>query len=238
MNFRRYGRKIDRFLNIGILVVSVIIIVTGSYIGFKLIDRNKQQNAAVLEAAALEEKQKKLEEEQLAQLKKEAERIKAEKEKEKAQKEAQEELEQKEEEMPNDGFKHSYEIIYDDLANWNQAKEVCETLGGHLVTINSKAEEEKIINMLNETDLAAIWIGGTDVDLHGTYQWLTGEPMDYTNWPNGEPNMNSDLNHYMVLYKIAGEWLWKSSRIDTNTYYNDKMGYIIEWETPLEEVQE
>lgn len=57
-------------------------------------------------------------------------------------------------------------------------------LGGHLVTISDAAENAFITGITTSEDI----IGLTDRDSHGTYKWVTNEPLTYTNWAGGEPS--------------------------------------------------
>ena len=41
-----------------------------------------------------------------------------------------------------------------------------------------------------------VWLGLTDEFEEGNWQWVTGEPLNYTNWYDGEPNNNGGLEHY------------------------------------------
>lgn len=61
--------------------------------------------------------------------------------------------------------------------------------GGHLATVNSEEEErfiEKIIGFNHKIDF--YWLGGTDENTEGTWEWVTGEEFSYQNWGGGNPN--------------------------------------------------
>ena len=54
-----------------------------------------------------------------------------------------------------------------------------------------------LVNALNLIDISsAVWLGLTDEFEEGNWQWVTGEPLDYTNWYEGEPNNSEGLEHY------------------------------------------
>lgn len=224
-------KLINALLNTAIAFFCVVIVVTGGYIGYKLIDNKKEaakENTYTLSTVDPVKTDKKKDKD------KKAEEAKKEEKKEETpeeKKDSQKEDTSKEKDIYGDGMKHSYEVIYDDLAIWPDAEEVCRTLGGHLVTITSPEEEKKVIDYLNTTDLEVVWLGGNDLSVHGQYEWVTGEPMDWDNWPPGEPDNLNDLEHYMVLHKQNGVWVWNNARVDTNTFFKGKMGYIVEWET-------
>lgn len=235
LGYRERAQLINTLLNIGIAFFCVVILVTSGYIGYKLVQGGKKEtdgNQYTLSTVEPVETDKKKEKEKNTQ--------QEEKEKEASEKKTDSSKEdtEKEKDIYGDGMKHSYEVIHDDLAIWPDAEEVCRTLGGHLVTITSPEEEKKIIDYLNTTDLEVIWLGGNDLSVHGQYEWVTGEPMDWDNWPPGEPDNLNDLEHYMVLHKQNGIWVWNNARVDTNTFFQGKMGYIVEWETEFEEGEE
>ncbi|MCI9004133.1 MAG: hypothetical protein HFH39_02605 [Lachnospiraceae bacterium] len=109
--------------------------------------------------------------------------------------------------------------LYNDCLSWDEAKEKCEKLGGHLVTITSKEEQEAIAGLLQGQKRNAYWIGGKN-DVESI--WVTGEGFSYTNWAEGEPNGYNGENRYGI-WQETGLWNdWKDS---------DKgLGFICEWE--------
>src|SRR5262245_31535662 len=93
---------------------------------------------------------------------------------------------------PDNG--HSYFLL--DQNSWTGSEAEAVTLGGHLATINDATENHFVF-----TTFAAfgsvnrpLWIGFTDQEVEGTYQWISGEPVTYVNWQANEPNnfMNED----------------------------------------------
>lgn len=117
---------------------------------------------------------------------------------------------------------HSYGIFYDTLT-WEQAKAACEAKGGHLVTITSP-EEQKLIESLN-TQNSKLWIGGYK-NSAGQWCWVTGEPWEYQNWGDGEPNNSSNV---VADESCVAVWPVKWNDLaNSNTY--EQSGYICEWE--------
>ena len=88
---------------------------------------------------------------------------------------------------------HQYRIFYDALT-WEEAKAACEAKGGHLATITSEEEQQKL-NLYNAGN-HKLWIGGYK-NTEGQWCWVTGEPWEYENWGDGEPNNSSNV--------VAGE---------------------------------
>jgi len=120
---------------------------------------------------------------------------------------------------------HIYYLI--DPKPWTDAQAEAVSLGGHLVSINDAAENQFLIdNFTSGTDAnRVLWIGLTDQNSEGVFQWTSGEPVTYTNWFPGEPNNSAEGGgdedyvsfnwHFTVpdaLPKVQGTW-----NDDTNT---------------------
>lgn len=120
----------------------------------------------------------------------------------------------------NDG--HIYEL-YDDILTWEEAKEKCEELGGHLVTITSPEEQAVIQQLLSGSSRGSYFIGGRKEGENSV--WITGEPFDYTNWCEGEPNNSYGRED---VYEIFSHGFW-------NDCCNDKLGggFICEYDAAV-----
>ena len=86
-----------------------------------------------------------------------------------------------------------------------EAQAQAESLGGHLVVINSAAEQNFVYSMVQgNTDPSLgtasdgggaiyVWLGGNDSSREGTWVWVNGDPFTYTNWGRREPdNFNNN----------------------------------------------
>ena len=100
---------------------------------------------------------------------------------------------------------HHYEL-YNTSIPWAKAYRFCEQQGGHLVTINSQDEQNVVEEIISYATYNKIWVGGTDYNNEGNWNWITGEKMDYTNWNESEPNNGQDNENYLMLYKDGGKW--------------------------------
>jgi hypothetical protein len=69
---------------------------------------------------------------------------------------------------------------------WMDAEAQAVLWGGHLVTLNS-GEEESWIKQVFGAD-QHFWIGFNDIEVEGNWVWVSGMPVVYTNWAEGEPN--------------------------------------------------
>ncbi len=129
-------------------------------------------------------------------------------------------------------FGDSQYYISGQSQSWTNAQSTCSGLGGHLVTINSAAENNFILSIHSPTRQ---WIGFTDQDVEGDWQWVTGEPVTYTNWntPN-EPNNSGGIEHYGEMSGSTGEWNDMPNDAILNTFvceFTNLTTVDIQWST-------
>lgn len=92
---------------------------------------------------------------------------------------------------------HRYLLLEASL--WTVAQDKAVDLGGNLVTVGDQAEMDWIhenLNVFNGVN-RGLWLGLNDVAVEGTFEWTSGEPVNYTDWNTGEPNNsnNEDMTH-------------------------------------------
>lgn len=97
---------------------------------------------------------------------------------------------------------HCY-MLFNQSQNWDAAVAECETVGDgvHLATVTGDSENA-VLNNLAGTE---VWIGGTDMDVEMTFEWITGETFDFTNWRGGEPN-GGDEDCIVFQGQLNGVW--------------------------------
>ncbi len=93
---------------------------------------------------------------------------------------------------------HDYQLTSPGLT-WLQAEAEAVAAGGHLVTINSEAEEDWLLANFN----TRFWIGFTDQAVEGTFAWISGEAITYTNWNSGEPNNAGGSEDYTEMTNLS-----------------------------------
>ncbi|MEM7010211.1 MAG: lectin-like protein [Verrucomicrobiota bacterium] len=89
---------------------------------------------------------------------------------------------------------HHYLLIRRPLSQPN-ASDLCKKLGGHLIFIETKTEDEFFAEKYAEvwdTLRQNVWIGATDVEEEGTWVWENGEKLRHEGWKPPEPNNNGD----------------------------------------------
>jgi hypothetical protein len=131
-----------------------------------------------------------------------------------------------------DGLSDDYEIgvgryqFIPARITWHEAKADAEKRGGHLATITSQKEWDSIQNLLgNLIKGGDVWIGATDEEREGKWQWVTGEAWDFARWLPGEPNnyqWTPEGEDYLEISYMPG-FHWN----DLNDR-NQMVGYVLE----------
>jgi len=117
---------------------------------------------------------------------------------------------------------HSY-LFWPEVSSLVEAREFAAKLGGHLVTITSKEENDFIIQQME----AGVFRKDCALGLERTgsgrmaWRWVTGEPLEYHNW--GPESGFGGTNAVFVQEK--GQWLWFHGSDGFHPF-------IIEWDTP------
>lgn len=150
---------------------------------------------------------------------------------------------------------HLYQFYLEDCT-WSEACESAIRKGGHLVTIDTEEEYQRIVRQAESEGYKGnehFFIGGMRQNNSYSYYWLDenkklyGEPVNsssneiYSNWLNGEPSFTSgekaDMYDETVLMLLrfdkTGEWVLNDIPDDilkVAPYYSGKLGYICEFE--------
>jgi hypothetical protein len=78
--------------------------------------------------------------------------------------------------------------------------------GGHLLVVATAAENTFVANAVATIgNNIWYWLGLNDATTEGTFQWVNGEPLTYSNWSAGEPN-NSGNNEDHAHVWNNGLW--------------------------------
>jgi hypothetical protein len=114
--------------------------------------------------------------------------------------------------IPVQEYNGHYYQLFNDAMTWQEAKELCEGLRGHLIVINDEAEQNFMTEIVADASKDNLWIGLYSDDDTLSWKWVNGEDVDYTNWGNLEPT--EDITElYVHTYardynanKPAGVW--------------------------------
>lgn len=147
-------------------------------------------------------------------------------------------------------YEHTYHIVAADLS-WEEAKAACEKDGGHLATITSQEEYDKISKLATSSGLTYLWIGGnvsSDTEAWGDSSWITGEKWTFEVWYSGEPSRSDEdgtMENCLCLWnaKYGGEeigWTYNDQRNDLVSALpsvSGKLGYVCEHEIEVSGTQ-
>lgn len=117
--------------------------------------------------------------------------------------------------------------LFDQALPWTEAKTYCESVGGHLVTINSSEENDVILSLISGGSQSRYWIGAANENTDG-WSWVTDEDFDYTNWNTGEPSNDWGIEKYAHIFvSEEKDGLWNDA---SNYMYINSYGFICEFD--------
>ena len=130
---------------------------------------------------------------------------------------------------------HSYMFFTADVS-WEEARNQCLELGGHLAVVSNVEELNDIITLCGENGIRKVWLGchreGDNL------VWENNETVDFYAWGKGEPSLydTGDMvsEDYLLLWYFNGAWVYNDSRNDPVRDYPDmysgQIGYICEFD--------
>ncbi len=117
---------------------------------------------------------------------------------------------------------HTYQRI-DNVQSWESAQSYCALNGGYLASIRSSEEDNFVrSNFYYNAYGSNMWLGGSDTQTEGMWQWTSGEPWEYSNWHPNEPNNGTSENCLAYWGDFGG--MWNNVRCDVE--YN----FVCEWD--------
>lgn len=135
---------------------------------------------------------------------------------------------------------NTYDIFhFEGSLTWDEARMMAESMGGHLVTITSEAENDFVSSLVSDYGVGnreRYWLGGYqhaagtgatyESDPSAGWAWVTGEEWAYTNWAANEPNNGvGGTQHWLHYWPSAGLWDDMENRAVMD-------GFVIEYEVP------
>jgi|GEM_PF-5265827 len=96
---------------------------------------------------------------------------------------------------------HVY-YISNNAVDANTAFALASASGGYMTSINDAAENSFVSGL----DGGLLWIGFTDMTTEGTFEWINGDAVTYTNWDIGEPNDIGGEDWVVTNWNGSGLW--------------------------------
>ena len=89
---------------------------------------------------------------------------------------------------------------------WAQAHNNCTGMGGELVSVHSKEENNFIHNELMYRYESNSWIGFNRLNTAGSHEWSDNSTVEFAHWAEGEPNDAEGSESCTSIYTSSGEW--------------------------------
>merc|ERR1719399_2425893 len=108
-----------------------------------------------------------------------------------------------------EGTESTY-IVHNTRKTWGDARAACQAACGDLATISDAAENAEVQRIWQAagSDRGEFWIGLTDVESEGTWVWVSGTAVSYTNWASGEPNNYRGVDENCVgMVSNRSKWI-------------------------------
>ncbi|KAM5173651.1 C-type lectin domain family 6 member A-like [Callospermophilus lateralis] len=111
-------------------------------------------------------------------------------------------------------FGSSCYLISTEQHFWAKSEEKCAEMGAHLVVINTEAEQNFIIQQLNET--FSYFLGLSDPQGNNNWQWIDHTPFEKNVrfWHQNEPNFSAEQCATIVFWESRG-WGWNDVFCDS-----------------------
>lgn len=126
-------------------------------------------------------------------------------------------------------FQDHYYQVFDGVCNsWQDAKEYCEAMGGHLATITSLAENDFLHSYITSQGYECAYFGLENESRDNrSWTWVTGEPLTFINWADGEPN--DSYEPYGMFYFKFTDGKWNDGDFGSRTERGGT-AFVCEWD--------
>lgn len=124
---------------------------------------------------------------------------------------------------------HLYQVIEKDLSSWENMRNYCESLGGHLAVVTTAEEDAFAFSLVRDAGYERAHIGLYLVD-YSEWKWVTGEPFEYSNWAPGEPNnLEEENRHTNEIFTMYYADFFPKGGWNNGDYY-ECITFVCEWD--------
>ena len=118
---------------------------------------------------------------------------------------------------PVEVYNNKTYLICSAESSWFNALSTCQGAGYNLVTTNDAQEDQWVYDEINRRGLPDAWIGFNDIDSEGSFVWVSGEPITWTHWDQGEPNDGGDSGEdcAVIMTRDGRRTEWDDRPCDT-----------------------
>ena len=82
---------------------------------------------------------------------------------------------------PWEPFRDLYYLWQENALSWNAAEKLCVCCQGHLASVTSIQVQDFLAEKVTKSG-SAIWIGASDEDAEGDWNWTDGSPVVFSQW--------------------------------------------------------
>eukprot|EP00976_Prorocentrum_cordatum_P107249 1194608-Prorocentrum_minimum.AAC.6 len=139
--------------------------------------------------------------------------------------------------LSQSGGAHACYFFVPEAKTWDEASAFCAQSWAYLASVQSAEENDFIASMRSsESANLGLWLGGTDVQVEGTWTWSDGEPWNYEEWKENWELDDADSADCLKQHKLgywndafcneprpfvckmaANKVLWRISNLDATT---------------------
>ncbi|XP_053305848.1 pulmonary surfactant-associated protein D-like [Spea bombifrons] len=103
-------------------------------------------------------------------------------------------------------------ISSDVEVTYGEAVQMCSKAGGQLATPKNSAENDAVRTIAVEKN-KRYFLGINDIDFEGSFRYLNGQTIGYSNWLSGEPNDYRQAEDCAEMF-VNGKWgdIWCQER--------------------------
>ena len=122
-------------------------------------------------------------------------------------------------------FNGKWYRVYNERMPWQRARQRCSALAGQLAVVPDQPTWEFLRKLAQGTSL---WLGATDEQTEGIWQWVDGTPFEFKAWMRGAPDNYRGRENY--LHTFHDEWN-DAPKDGEHAPRQFVIGFICEWKT-------